>query len=100
MAPMTMDGAERLHPVLRAVATTRTEFSPAAIKLIRGLFNERRREAAKQGDESGVRISEDTVTVADTGPEFDPVSVRIYRGGPPEPGRSAPMDVYCHAGGF
>jgi acetyl esterase len=93
--PMTLDGAERLHPVLRAVATTRTEFSPAAIKLMRQLFNERRREAAVQIDEPGVRIKEDTV-VAETGA----VPVRIYRGGPPEPGRSAPVVVYCHAGGF
>ncbi len=96
---MTLDGAERLHPVLRAVATTRTQFSPAAIKLMRGLFNERRRESAVQTAESGVRITEDTV-VAGTGPESHPVGVRIYRGGPPEPGQSAPVVVYCHAGGF
>jgi acetyl esterase len=100
---MTMDGAERLHPLLRAAATTRTEFSPAAIKLMRALFNERRREAAKQSDESGVRINEDTVVI-ETGPATraasEPVPVRIYRGGPREPGRSAPVVVYCHAGGF
>ncbi len=91
---MTLDGADRLHPVLRAVATTRTEFSPAAIRLMRGLFNERRREAAVQADESGVRIKEDTV-VAESGA----VPVRIYRGAV-EPGRPAPVVVYCHAGGF
>ncbi len=91
---MTLDGADRLHPVLRAVATTRTEFSPPAIRLMRGLFNERRREAAAQTDESGVRIKEDTV-VAESGV----VPVRIYRGAA-EPDRPAPVVVYCHAGGF
>ncbi len=103
MTPLPLDGAERLHPVLRAVATTRTAFSPAAIKLMRGLFNERRREAALRTGEPGVRINEDTV-VTETGPESGPrsgaVPVRIYRGEPPEPGRSAPAVVYCHAGGF
>ena len=49
-----LDGAERLDPVLRAVATTRTDFSAESIQLIRGPFNERRRETAEHTDTSGV----------------------------------------------
>jgi hypothetical protein len=40
-----LDGWERLDPALRAVATTRTNFSPVAIRLMREPFNQRRREA-------------------------------------------------------
>ncbi|WP_176217612.1 alpha/beta hydrolase fold domain-containing protein, partial [Mycobacterium avium] len=82
-----LDGAERLDPVLRAVATTRTDFSPAAIGLTRAPFNERRRLAAAQTDIAGVRIVDD---------DANGVGVRIYRGGT-EP---APAVIYCHAGGF
>ncbi|WP_459979405.1 alpha/beta hydrolase fold domain-containing protein, partial [Mycobacterium avium] len=82
-----LDGAERLDPALRAVATTRTDFSPAAIELTRAPFNERRRLAAAQTDTAGVRIVDD---------DANGVDVRIYRGGP-EP---APAVIYCHAGGF
>ena len=42
-----LDGFERLDPALRAIATTRTDFSPAAIELMREPFNERRRIAAE-----------------------------------------------------
>jgi acetyl esterase len=89
--PVTLDGAERLHPVLRAVATTRTEFSRAAIQLMRDPFNQRRREAAERTDAAAVRVKDDTV-VADSAV----VPVRVYRGGP----SPAPAVVYCHAGGF
>lgn len=82
-----LDGAERLDPALRAVATTRTDFSPAAIDLTRAPFNERRRLAAAQTDTAGVRIVDD---------DANGVGVRIYRGGT-EP---APAVIYCHAGGF
>ncbi|OBH74365.1 alpha/beta hydrolase [Mycobacterium mantenii] len=88
-----LDGADRLDPALRAVATTRTEFSLAAIQLIREPFNERRRLAAEQTDAQGVRIVEDTVPA-----ESGDVKVRIYRGGPAAD--RAPAVVYCHAGGF
>ncbi|MGF2944564.1 alpha/beta hydrolase [Mycobacterium sp. Lab-001] len=82
-------GADRLDPALRAVATTRTDFSPFAIELIREPFNQRRRLAAELTDARGVRVVDDAVPAA-TGP----VPVRIYRGGP------GPAVVYCHAGGF
>lgn len=87
-----LDGAERLDPALRDIATTRTDFSLAAIELTRAPFNERRRLAAEQTDAHGVRIVEDSVPTESGG-----VGVRIYRGGPPD---RAPTVVYCHAGGF
>jgi acetyl esterase len=86
-----LDGAERLDPVLRAVATTRTDFSLESIQAIRAPFNERRRETAEHTDTSGVHVKEDTVISESGG-----VPVRIYRGG----GSPAPAVVYCHAGGF
>ncbi len=88
---MRLDGAERLEPALRAVATARTDFSAAAIKLMREPFNERRRVATEQTDARGVAIVDDSVPAGAAR-----VPVRIYRGGP-EP---APAVVYCHAGGF
>jgi acetyl esterase/lipase len=89
-----LDGFGRLHPALRAVATTRTDFSPEAIRLMREPFNERRRAAAEQTDARGVRIVDDTVAA---GSGAVAVAVRIYRGAPESP---APVLVYCHAGGF
>ncbi len=77
----------RLDPVLRDVATTRTDFSLESIQVIREPFNQRRRDTAEQTDSSGVSITESH----DCG-----VPVRIYRGG----GSPAPAVVYCHAGGF
>ncbi|OBH89744.1 alpha/beta hydrolase [Mycobacterium scrofulaceum] len=85
-----LDGVERLDPALRAIATTRTDFSFGSIELTREPFNERRRAAAEQTDARGVQIGEETV------PAESPVPVRIYRGGQ-TPG---PVVVYCHAGGF
>jgi acetyl esterase len=82
-----LNGAQRLDPALRAVATTRTAFSPEAIELMRGPFDQRRREAAHLTDLPGVQISEDHAGA---------IPVRIYRGGP----SPAPVVVYCHAGGF
>ncbi|MCA2241352.1 alpha/beta hydrolase [Mycobacterium sp. WUMAC-067] len=82
-----LDGADRLDPALRAIATERTDFSPAAIQLTREPFNERRRVSAQQTDARDVRIVEDNA---------GGVPVRIYRGGP----TPAPVVVYCHAGGF
>lgn len=86
-----LDGAQRLHPELRAIATTRTDFSPSAIQLMREPFNERRRAAAAQTDTEGVRIADDIAPA-----ETRAVPVRIYRGGE----SPAPAVVYCHAGGF
>jgi acetyl esterase len=87
-----LDGFGRLDPALRAVANTRTDFSPASIQLMREPFNQRRREAAEQTDAQGVQIVDDTVATQSGG-----VAVRIYRGGETNP---APVIVYCHAGGF
>ncbi|OBG48657.1 MULTISPECIES: alpha/beta hydrolase [unclassified Mycobacterium] len=84
------DGVDRLHPELRALAITRTDFSFRSIELTRDPFNERRRAAAEQTDARGVQVGEETV------PADPPVRVRIYRGG----SSPAPVVVYCHAGGF
>jgi acetyl esterase/lipase len=90
-----LSGGERLDPALRAVATTRTDFSPASIQLMREPFNQRRREAAQHTDAQGVRIVETAVATESGG-----VPVRIYRGGEPDPAGPEPVVVYCHAGGF
>lgn len=82
-----LDGADRLDPALRALATTRTDFSAAAIRPTRDPFNERRRITAGQTGAGDVRIGEDSV---------GGVAVRIYRGG----AAPSPAVVYCHAGGF
>jgi len=87
-----LDGLERLDPALRAVATTRTDFSPAALQVMREPFNQRRREAAENTDPQGVHIVDDNVAAGS-----GDVAVRIYRGGQENP---APVVVYCHAGGF
>jgi acetyl esterase len=87
-----LDGWERLDPALRAVATTRTNFSLSAVKLMREPFNDRRREAAERTDAQGLRIADHTAQV-----EGDSVPVRVYRGGQTKP---APVVVFCHAGGF
>jgi acetyl esterase len=87
-----LDGWERLDPALRAVATTRTNFSPVAIRLMREPFNQRRREAAARTDAQGVQIVDDHVAAESGG-----IAVRTYRGGETTP---APVIVYCHAGGF
>jgi len=92
---MELDGAERLDPALHPIATTRTDFSPEAIRLMREPFDQRRREAAECTGTSGVHIVEEHVP-AETGT----VPVRIYRSEPANPAGPAPAVVYCHAGGF
>jgi len=87
-----LDDIGRLHPELRVVATTRTDFSLDAIQLMRVPFNQRRREAAELTDARDVGIVDDTVSSRSGG-----VAVRIYRGAEANP---APAIVYCHAGGF
>jgi acetyl esterase len=88
--PDGLDGWERLDPALRAVATTRTNFSLRAVKLMREPFNDRRREAAALVDVSGLHIADHTAQA-----EAASVPVRVYRRGQP-----APVVVFCHAGGF
>jgi acetyl esterase/lipase len=86
-----LDAVDRLDPALRAVATTRTDFSPESILSIRASMNQRRREAAQQ--ETAVADVAIENAVAELGGS---VPVRIYRGGTaPSPGV-----IYCHAGGF
>jgi acetyl esterase len=80
---------ERLDPVLRAVATTRTDLSK--IGLIRESLDQRRRSAVDGIDTTGVSIREETAPG-----ESQPVRVRIYRGAP----APAPTVIYCHAGAF
>ena len=91
-----LDGADRLDRRLRAIATTRTVFSAEAIRLMRGPFDQRRREALEELEAPGVQITEDNV-VFENGPAAGLVPVRIYRCGEV---RRAPVVVYCHAGGF
>jgi acetyl esterase len=82
-ADLTID--ERLDPVLRAVATTRTDLS--LYRVIRASIDERRRATVADVDDSGVVIREATASG---------VRVRIYSGAP----TPAPAVVYCHAGAF
>lgn len=76
---------ERLDPVLRAVATTRTDLSN--VGPVRVGLDERRRAAIADIDTTGVVISDHDV---------DGVPVRIYRGA----ASSAATVIYCHAGAF
>jgi acetyl esterase len=92
MTAAELDGADRLDPRLRAIATTRTTFSAAAIPLMRAPFNQRRREEAEKLEAPGVQITTENVVT-----ESATIPVRIYR-------RSqvqwVPVVIYCHAGGF
>ena len=83
-----MDAVDRLDPALRAVATTRTDFSPDSIRLIRESMNQRRREAAER-ETVATRVAIEHAVAGS-------VPVRIYRGGT----APAPAVIYCHAGGF
>jgi acetyl esterase len=76
---------QRLDPVLRAVATTRTDLSH--VSPVRAGLDERRRAAVDATNAIGVSIS-DAIASG--------VPVRIYRGGR----ASAPAVIYCHAGAF
>ena len=62
---LVVDGGQCLQircsarPVLRAIATTRTDFSLEAIQVMREPFNQRRRDTAAHTDTSGVHITAD-----------------------------------------
>ena len=75
----------RLDPVLRAVATSRTDLS--SVGPVRAGLDERRRAGVADVDVTGVAINDEVVSG---------VRVRIYRGAPPP----SPVAVYCHAGAF
>jgi acetyl esterase/lipase len=83
-----LEAVDRLDPALRAIATTRTDFSPESIPLIRESINQRRRVAAQQ--ETAVAGVPIVNAMAGS------VPVRIYQGGQ----SAAPAVIYCHAGGF
>ncbi|MGH3595010.1 MAG: alpha/beta hydrolase, partial [Mycobacterium sp.] len=66
---------ERLDPVLRAVATTRTDLS--SVGPVRESLDQRRRAAVADIDTAGVAVSAQIATG-----QSRPVPVRIYRGAP------------------
>ncbi len=76
---------QRLDPMLRAVATTRTDLS--SVGPIRESLDQRRRAAIADIDTTGVLIRDETASG---------VPVRIYRGG----ASPSPAVIYCHAGAF
>jgi acetyl esterase len=76
---------ERLDPVLRVVATTRTDLS--SVGPVRAGLDERRRAGIADIDATGVSMNDEIVSG---------VRVRIFRGAPPP----SPVAVYCHAGAF
>lgn len=83
---------DRLEPALRSMASARTDLSPQAIGPARESLNDRRREAARLVDTTGVDIHDGEATAGST----RPIPVRVYRGGP----SPAPAVIYCHAGAF
>jgi acetyl esterase len=87
-----MDIADRLAPELRHLASARTDLSPETLTTLRESLNQRRRDAARAVDTSGVIVSDGHVA-AESGRS---VSVRIYRGSP----SAGPAVVYCHGGAF
>ena len=94
-----LDGADRLDSRLRAIAITRTVFSPEAIRLMRAPFDQRRREAFEELEKREARNDAWSVqtTEANVVAKSGLVPVRIYRRGQV---RRAPVVIYCHAGGF
>jgi acetyl esterase len=83
---------DRLEPALRSMASARTDLSPQAIGPARESLNDRRREAARLVNTTGVDIHDGEATAGST----RPIPVRVYRGGP----SPAPAVIYCHAGAF
>jgi acetyl esterase len=86
-----VDAADRLDPALRDVAA-RTDLSLDTLATLRESLNQRRSDAARALDTSGVTITDDRIEVEDS----RVVPIRIYRGAVPP----APAVVYCHAGAF
>lgn len=82
---------DRLGPALRPFAGARTDLGPDLLDAVRTSIDQRRREAARALDTSGVEIADTPVTAG-----RHTIAVRIYRGGP----SPAPAVVYCHSGAF
>jgi len=74
-----LDGAQRLDPVLRALRRPERRSPRKAIGLMRGPFDQPRREAAQLTDLPGVHDQQRTMRPALNPGEF---RFRIYRGGP------------------
>ena len=86
------DIAERLDPALRHLVAARTDLSPPVLGAVRDSLNQRRAETARTADLIGVEVEQRDVAV----PAGHSVTVRIYRGGPPQ----SPAVIYCHSGAF
>jgi alpha/beta hydrolase fold len=78
---------DRLDPVLRQFAATRTDLSASVPGVVRDSLNQRLAEASRDVDTVGVDIENR---------EARSIPVRIYRGGP----APAPAVIYCHSGAF
>ncbi|ORB32584.1 alpha/beta hydrolase [Mycolicibacterium parafortuitum] len=86
------DIAERLDPALRHLIAARTDLSPPVLGAVRDSLNQRRAETARTADLIGVEVEQRDVAV----PAGHAITVRIYRGGPPQ----SPAVIYCHSGAF
>lgn len=81
------DIADRLDPALRHLISARTDLSPPVLGAVRDSLNQRRAETARTADLVGVEVEQR---------EVGAITVRIYRGGPPQ----SPAVIYCHSGAF
>lgn len=89
---MTRDIADRLDPQLRHLVAARTDLSPPVLGAVRDSLNLRRGETARTADLIGVEVEQREVAM----PAGHTVTVRLYRGGPPQ----SPAVIYCHSGAF
>ncbi|MDG4664908.1 alpha/beta hydrolase [Mycobacterium sp. 236(2023)] len=86
------DIEDRLDPALRHLVAARTNLSPPVLGAVRDSLNQRRAETARTADLVGVEVEQREVGIG----EGRAITVRIYRGGPPQ----SPAVVYCHSGAF
>ena len=82
-----VDVVNRLDPALHHLGAARADLSADMLETVRESLNQRRRDAARGLDTTGV-----TIEHAQAGT----VPVRVYRGGP----SPAPAVIYCHSGAF
>ncbi|WP_232374908.1 alpha/beta hydrolase [Mycolicibacterium mengxianglii] len=87
MTPAPDDLDARIDPALRHLLAARTDLSADLLATVRTGLNQRRREAARTLDSSGVEITQ--CAVGD-------IRVRVYRGA----GGRPPGVLYCHSGAF
>ncbi|ART70983.1 alpha/beta hydrolase [Mycobacterium dioxanotrophicus] len=86
-----MSWLDRLDPALHHLAGARTDLSVQHLGAVRASLDQRRRDAARTLDTSGVAITGARIMLGRR-----TLALRIYRGGP----SPAPAVVYCHSGGF